>query len=118
MKGEEVRVERVVKQAKTTEARSLVNLLNKITVAQLKVLIVPLTRNEDGAITKSKVLLIENLVECKERGILTVEEEDVLVEDEVVAESEVVTAAASAVAAEEEDNECICIDLDDWHTIV
>ena len=67
---------------------------------QLKVLIVPRKRKEDDKMSKTKSLLLVNLIEWEARGILTVENDVLMVEEEVV----VAIVGGVIVASKEEDN--------------
>ena len=63
--------------------------------------IAPLKRKEDGAISKTRALLLVRLDKWKMREMLTVEEEDAMVEEEAV----VVTSRETIVTVEEQGNE-------------
>ena len=85
-----------MKQENATKVRSLGKPPEKLTVAQLNVLIAALKRREDKTIPKMNAILLAKLVKSKERDILTADEEFIMMEEE--AES-----TASIAASEEEE---------------
>ena len=87
------------KVAKADEVRALGKSPEKLTIAQLKVLIAPLKRLGDRAIPSKKSELLLRLIECEARGPLSVEEQ---AEESTMADAE---AAGREAAEQHEDSE-------------
>ena len=79
-KGEEARLVHVSKVAKSNEVKALGKTSDKLTMAQIKLLLVPLKRPGDKVLPNKKSELLLKLIEWEAQGALTVDEEVALVE--------------------------------------
>ena len=71
-----------LKVVKAYKNKALGETPDKLTISQLKVVLDPLNYKEGGAIPTNKKVLIKNLIKWEGRGMITVEDEVVMVEAE------------------------------------